>query len=78
LLQYITAARYPGTWRGSSLSFVLHWREQLTKYKKLKLEEIPLKQKLRMLQNAIGEVSELAYVKQIGDQDIDRGNPPLV
>jgi hypothetical protein len=31
-----------------------------------------------MLQNAFGEVSELAYVKQIGDQDIARGNPPLV
>jgi hypothetical protein len=31
-----------------------------------------------MLQNAVGEVSELAYVKKIGDQDIARGNPPLV
>jgi hypothetical protein len=30
-----------------------------------------------MLQNAIGDVTELAYVKQIGDQDIARGNPPL-
>jgi SpoU rRNA methylase family enzyme len=37
---------------------------------KLELEEFPPKQKLRMLQNAIGEVSDLAYVKQIGDQDI--------
>jgi hypothetical protein len=48
------------------------------KYKKLELEEFPTKQKLRMLQNAVGEVSELAYVKQIGDQVIGRGNPPLV
>jgi hypothetical protein len=31
-----------------------------------------------MLQNAVGEVSESAYIKQIGDQDIGRGNPPLV
>jgi hypothetical protein len=31
-----------------------------------------------MLQNSVGEVSELAYVKQIGDQDIAPGNLPLV
>jgi hypothetical protein len=31
-----------------------------------------------MLQNAVGEVSELAYVKQISDHDTSRGNPPLV
>jgi hypothetical protein len=48
------------------------------KYEKLKLEESPPKQKLRMLQNAVAEVSELANVKQIGDQDIARGNSPLV
>jgi hypothetical protein len=30
-----------------------------------------------MLQNAVGDATELAYVKQIGDQDIARGNPPL-
>jgi hypothetical protein len=30
-----------------------------------------------MFQYAVGEVTELAYVKQIGDQDIARGNAPL-
>jgi hypothetical protein len=40
------------------------------KYKTIKLEEFPPKQNLYMLQNAVGEVSELAYVKQICDQDI--------
>jgi hypothetical protein len=30
-----------------------------------------------MLQNAVGEVSELEYAKQFGEQDT-RGNPPLV
>jgi hypothetical protein len=30
-----------------------------------------------MLQNSVGDVSELASVKQIGDQDIAGGNPPL-
>jgi hypothetical protein len=78
LLQYITTTRFPGTWRGSSYGFVLHWKEQVMKYEKLELEDFPPKQKLRMLQNAVGDVTELAYVKQIGDQDIARGNPPLV
>ena len=30
-----------------------------------------------MLQNAVGDATELAYVKQIGDQDIARGFKPL-
>jgi uncharacterized membrane-anchored protein len=48
------------------------------KYERLELEPFPPKQKLRMLQNAVGDATELAYVKQIGDQDIARGNPPLL
>jgi hypothetical protein len=47
------------------------------KYERLELEDFPPKQKLRMLQNAVGDVTELTYVKQIGDQDIARGNHPL-
>jgi hypothetical protein len=46
--------------------------------KKLELEEFPPKQKLHMFQNTVGEVSEMAYVKHIGDHDIARVNPPLV
>jgi hypothetical protein len=30
-----------------------------------------------MLQNSVGDVTELAYVKHIRGQDIARGNPPL-
>jgi hypothetical protein len=78
LLQYVTTARFPGNWRGTAYSFVLHWKEQVMQYEKLELEPFHSKQKLRMLQNAVGDVSELAYVKQIGDQDIARGNPPLL
>ena len=48
------------------------------KYEKLEVEPFHSKQKLRMFQNAVGDVSELAYVKQIGDQDIACGNPPLL
>lgn len=77
LLQYISTARYPGTWRGNSFNFVLHFKEQLMKYEKLELEVLPPKHKLRLLQNAVGEISELAYVKQIGDQNIAQGNQPL-
>ena len=47
------------------------------KYERLELDPFPPKQKLRMLQNAVGDATELAYVKQIGDQDIARGNPLL-
>jgi hypothetical protein len=38
LLKYITSARYPGNWRGTSYAFVLHWKEQVTQYEKLELE----------------------------------------
>jgi hypothetical protein len=78
LLQYITTAQYPGTWCGNSFNFVLHWKEQVLKYERLELKEFPSKQKRRLLQNAVGEVSQLAYVKQIGDNDIARGKTPLV
>jgi hypothetical protein len=77
LLQYITTARYPGNWRSSSYGFILHWKEQVVKYEKLELEAFPPKQKLCMLQNAVGDVAEISYIKQIGDQDIARRNTPL-
>jgi hypothetical protein len=60
LLQYITTARFPGSWRGTSYGFVLHWKEQIMRYEKLDLEPFPPKQKLRMLQNAVGDVMECA------------------
>ena len=47
------------------------------RYEKLELDRFPPKQKLRMLQNAVGDVTELGYVKQIADLDIARGKPPL-
>jgi len=46
LLQYITTARYPGSWRGTAYGFVLHWKEQVLKYEKLELEAFMPKQKL--------------------------------
>jgi hypothetical protein len=77
LLQYITTARFPGSWRGTLYGFVLHWKEQIMRYEKLELEPFPPKQKLCMFQNAVGDVMEFAYIKQIGDQDIARSHPLL-
>ena len=77
MLKYITAARYPGNWRGTAYAFVLHWKEQVTQYEKLELEAIPPKQKLRMLQNTVGDVNDLANVKQLNDQVVARGEVPL-
>ena len=44
LLQHITTACFPGSWRSKSYGFVLHWSD---------------KQKLFMLQNDVGDVSEI-------------------
>jgi hypothetical protein len=77
LTKYTINARYPGEWRGTSFGFVLHWQEQLAKYEELDLEVTPLKQKLRMLQNAVGDVEALAQVKLMNDHDIAHGHPPL-
>ena len=77
LLKYITSARFPGNWRGTSYAFVLHWKEQVSHYEKLELEDIPPKQKLRMLKNTVADITELQSVKQIEDQSIARGKPPL-
>jgi Reverse transcriptase (RNA-dependent DNA polymerase) len=77
LLKYITSARYPGNWKGTSYAFVLHWKEQVAHYEKLELEAIPPKQKLRMLQNSVGDVPDLANVKQLSDQIVARGENQL-
>jgi hypothetical protein len=57
LLQYITTTRLPGNWRGTAYGFALHWKEQVMRYEKLELEAFPPKQRLRMLQNAVGDVT---------------------
>jgi hypothetical protein len=64
LLKYITSAWYPGNWRGTAYACVLHWKEQVKRYETLEAKDFPLKQKLRMIQNAIGDVTELDLVKQ--------------
>jgi hypothetical protein len=77
LLQYISTTRYPGTWRGLSHAFVLNWKEQIMKYEKIELEAFTIKQKLCLLQNAVGDVAELSYIKHIGEQDVAPGYQPL-
>ena len=77
LLRYITTARYPDNWRGTAFSFVLHWQEKVRRYERLELEAFPPRQKLRMIQNAVGEVMELAHVKQLADLGVANGNKAL-
>jgi hypothetical protein len=77
LLQYITTTQFTGNWRGTAYAFVLHWNEQVMKYDTLENEVIPPKQKLQIIQNALGDVTELSYVQQICDQDRARGNLPV-
>jgi hypothetical protein len=77
LMKYIINAKYPGEWRGTSFGSVLHWQEQLAKYKELDLEITPPKQKLSMLQNAVGDVDTLAWVTFMNDHDVSHGYPPL-
>jgi hypothetical protein len=43
----------------------------------LELENIPSKQKLRMLQNTVGDVADLSNVKQLSDQFVARGGTHL-
>jgi hypothetical protein len=43
----------------------------------LEIEEFFPKQKLRMLQNAVGDITDLSYFKKISDQDVAQGNLEL-
>ncbi len=56
---------------------MLHWNEQIAHYEKLELEDVPPKQKLRMLQNTVGDVPDLANVNELSDQVVVRGGSPL-
>jgi hypothetical protein len=47
------------------------------KYEKLESESFSPKQKLCLLQNAVGNVSELMYIYQIGDKDVACRYQPL-
>jgi hypothetical protein len=77
LLKYISTVRYPGNWRGFAFAFVLHWKEQVRKCETLELEDLPPKQKLQMIQNAVGDVAELAHIKQLADLGVANGNKAL-
>jgi hypothetical protein len=78
LLKYITTARYPGNRRGTAFAFVLQWKEQVRKYETPDLEGFPPKQKLRMIQNAVGDGTELAHIKQVADLGVANGNKAFI
>jgi hypothetical protein len=77
LLQDINKTRFPENWSGKAYDFVLHWKQQVMKYEALEIEEISPMQKLQLLMHAVTDVPELAYVKQVSDQGMARGNTPL-
>jgi hypothetical protein len=75
LLKYFTTACYPDNWRGTPFAFVLVWQEQARRYERLELEEFPLRQKLCMIHNDVGDVTEwklsrnwLILVFQMGNE----------
>ena len=57
------------------ICIVLHWIVQAAHYDNLEMEAFPPKQKLCMLQNMVGDVTDLSI--QLGDQIIARGGPSL-
>jgi hypothetical protein len=74
LLHNIEPTRFHGNWIGKRSDFVLHWKEQVLKYKTLEIKAILTKEKLQWLHNAVCDIPELSYVKRIEDQDIARCN----
>jgi hypothetical protein len=54
-----------------------NWKEQVKQYETLEVEYFPPKQKLRMIPNAIGDVTELAHVKLLAVLGVANGNTPL-
>jgi hypothetical protein len=77
LLKYITCALYHFDWFGTSYAIFLHWREQISRYEKLELENVPTKQTLRMLQNGVSDGTNLSHVMQLRDQGVTCGGPNL-
>jgi hypothetical protein len=66
-LRYIIMTGCPDDWRGTAFTFVLHWKEQVRKYERLELEAFLARQKLCMIQDAVGGVMDLAHVRQLTD-----------
>jgi hypothetical protein len=58
LLQDIKKTRFSENWSRKAYDFVLHWRQQVTKYKTHEIEEISPKQKFRLLKHAGSDVPE--------------------
>lgn len=48
ILQYITFVKFgQGKWRGTAVSFISHWKEQVSQYNKLVEEEEEIQDKLK-------------------------------
>jgi hypothetical protein len=65
------------SWNRCFTCFFIVLDEQIIKYVKLESEAFTPKQELCLLQNNVGDVAELSYMKQIGDQDVACRYQPL-
>ena len=71
ILSYITSARIDdGTWRGTTVAFILHWQEQIRLYESLVNvnDHFSAGQKRVMLENAVFPLNTFLSVKDTADQ----------
>jgi hypothetical protein len=69
LTTYITNVRLDNSWRGTTESFLLHFREQLRLLDDLQplSEQMPSSTRMTLLQNAVDGVSDLRKVKTMAE-----------
>ena len=71
ILRYIIGAKFgDGSWKGTSVSYIHHWKNQLRLYHDLchKDDRFSERQQMTMLQNAVHDIEELRAVKVQADQ----------
>ena len=79
LVKYLVTANLDSSWRGTTVGFLLLWRDKLRQLEDLIPEEEYYndKVKLRMLESAVRDVPELKSITQIDMNLKAAGNPPL-
>ena len=79
LLRHITTANYGPHWTGTTLSFILHWMEQVRLYTNLAKKSDVLSDTLTrtLLMNAVQNLAPLNAIRTMDSQHVARGDPPL-
>ena len=78
LIYFLTTAKLDSSWRGSTKSFVFHWRTQFSLLDELLPvdQQYPEGVKKRMLENAVDGISDLRVVKDNDNIRVASGRPP--